>query len=219
MKKILLTGLVGEKANHEGLRELLHKNTPRLQRYCDVHGFELRILREPAPAGAGRHSGHPVWIKFGHYKETLQYELDDGDCVVWVDSDVVLVRADYDLTPKHNFVFSTEPRGTLNAGIMGWRKCAFSTRLISSVWNMLDEDILPGFPAGWVDQSGIITFLERLSVMEAFINVGFYPPYVNGTGKCELMPKEIYRKLVFRHFAGNLPIEWAWFNRPLAGDK
>lgn len=217
MKKILITGLVGEKAKHDGLKELHRKNLPRLRHYCDHWGFELVDIPSEPLKGAGRHSGHPTWLKFGHHLETLRLMHAPGTCVVWVDSDSVLVRGDYDLTPHSDFMFSREPRGTLNAGVMGWRIGDFSNRLISAVWNMNDEDILPGMPADWVDQSGIITFISKLTKFERWRHIGFYPPYVNCTGKCELMTEAIYRKMVIRHFAGNAPIEWSWFNHPLSG--
>lgn len=225
VKKILLTGLVGEKAKHDGLAELHRKNLSRLKLYADRWGFELVDFdgytdKQNGYQSPGRHKGSSVWIKLGfHQIVSHEHHLHNGDCVVWIDSDSVLVRGDYDLTPRKDFVFSREPRGTLNAGVMGWRVGDFSNRLISSTWNMLDEDILPGLPADWVDQSAIITFLSRLSRWERFRHVGYYPPYVNCTGKCELMPEAIYRKMVIRHFAGNLPIEWAWFNHPVRGIK
>lgn len=216
MKKILYTALVGNHLKHEGFCELFRRNEPRLKEYCHKWGFELRMLKqESAPEGAGRVSGHPVWIKFGFYNNQLRYELNDGDKCVWMDADTILLRSDFDLTPKKDFSISREPTGKISAGIMGWTKGEFSQRLIDSVWNGTDQDMLPGYPVNWCDQPVLFSALARLSKREQQEHVELWPKYLNGSGRCEGMHPEIYRRLVFRHFAGSRPIEWEWFNHPL----
>lgn len=216
MKKYLFTALVGEHLKHEGFCELFRRNEPRLREYCERWGFELRMVKwDSAPHGAGRISGHPVWTKFGFYNNQLRHEMNDGDCAVWVDADTILIRSDFDLTPTKDFAISREPSGRLCAGIMGWRKGKFSQALIDWVWNSKDEDMLLGYPRGWCDQPTLFAYLGKLSHQEQQDHVQIWPRYVNGTGNCEHMPPDIYKRLVFRHFAGAREIEWGWFNREL----
>lgn len=216
MRKIFFTALVGDYLKHEGYCELFERNRPRFQSYCDKWGFELRMIKvESAPTGAGRHSGNPTWIKFGHYREVLDKELDDGDCVFWCDADTILLRDDIDLTPKKDFAISREPTGKLNAGIIAWRKGQFSKLLIDFVWNGKDEDTLPGYPISWVDQPNLFSFLARLTHHQKKDHIEIWPSYYNGTGRAEGLPSEVYRRLIFRHFAGSRPIEWAWLREPL----
>lgn len=217
MRKILFTSLCGGKSSHDGLALLLKRNTPRLQDYCRKWGFELRIVNSEPPTDSGRQPGNPVWIKFGYYRSVLRGELSPGDIVAWVDSDTVLVRSDYDLTPSKDFAISMEPRGTWGAGVMAWRVSPFANSLIDTVWHMKDDDILPGLPLGWCDQPGIFTYLYSLSCWQHFRHVQIYPKFVNVTGRADLLPPEIFKHIVFRHFAGNIEIEWDWFKRPLKG--
>jgi len=216
MRKILFTALVGERLNHEGYSQLLERNSVRLKEYCDKWGFELRVIRcKSAPEGAGRISGHPVWIKFGYYNRFLKNDMADGDKVVWCDVDTILIRKDFDLTPQKDFSISREPSGRVSAGIMGWTKGDFSQRLIDWVWNAKDEDMLLGFPRGWIDQPTIFSFLASLTDSERQQHVQIWPNYVNGSGGCEDMTPDTYQNMVFRHFGGGREIEWGWFNHPL----
>jgi len=217
MKTLLVSAILENSLRDPDKLRLFRQNTPRLKEYCERWGYIPHIFeRESAPHGQARHDGNPCWIKFGFYKE-IYPSLDPGDAIIWIDCDTIQIRKDIDLTTKKDFSIGREPTEgmPLNAGIMSWKKCDFADGLIDAVWNMKEEQLLPGYPLGWCDQSAIFTFLSSLTDEEKEKHVEIWPTHVNGCGSCERMDREVYRNMVIRHFAGNRTIEWGFFNHPL----
>lgn len=109
---------------------LARQTAPRMQAFCDRHGY---VFRETRVSDPGR---QPVWMKIAALRQALD---EDHDIIVWIDVDAVIVRLDVDLRgvlpPGKDLGMvwhgsdSVMPNGVpahLNAGIMFVRPGAWA---------------------------------------------------------------------------------------------
>lgn len=124
---------------------LLDLTRPRLERYAELHGWELIVLTE-----ADAHGRPPTWAKVPLLADLLRrYPL-----VAFIDADAVIVDDSLDLATElrrrrdfylveHTHPAATDPPGievTANAGVMMLRATRWMQRFLAAVW--AQEDLI-----------------------------------------------------------------------------
>jgi len=80
----------------------------------------------------------PVFMKI----PLILNNLKKYDYVLWIDSDAIVINSNFDLkkliASGRNLYISEDFNG-INAGVMLWRKCEFSEKILGKIWDLYDE--------------------------------------------------------------------------------
>ena len=171
--------------------------------YAQLHGFEIEVLTEhdPLTTRAERKA-----LKLGHLRRLLQ----QSDFVLWLDSDVLILRQDICITGA---LFQDDVHGVVleqyterfnpNTGVWVWRNHPRAFELLDA----LESVVLPeGYL--WVDQARLMSVLGwQLQPWPHGVKPVHPSPFLQHTGwlSPEWNPISSTPEARFRHYAGMLP--------------
>ena len=207
MRKQLLTAAIGR---HESRFRELHDG--RFREYAAHWGFEYRPCFGPVDVSPHHHL---YWSKTRLIQDSLA-ELDDGDLVVWLDADILIVRGDVEVTTSKSLGITYDvwdpsnfPRtwkddqlfgaSRLNVGVLAVRNNALMRDLFQRAHANTMFDATP-----WPDQIALVHEMQRSTLQEMDQHFEIIPRCLNVTLGMSVPPEEIR----FRHFAGEFHLGW-----------
>lgn len=140
--------------NGSVFEQALRYAEPWHRAYCQRHGYEYRCLY--GGPSTRDHSGTPIyWAKVSRHVEAMN-SLADGDIVVWLDTDAVIVDPSVPLETAlpdgADFAAVKNKVGVYNAGAM-WTRVSNKAR---AYWNRVDAkgpQLVQGMKDQWTINS------------------------------------------------------------------
>lgn len=123
---------------------------PTIEKYCESNGFSCERF------DITDSKIHPYFMKIPLIMEGLK----EFDYVVWMDTDSFILNQKYDLkkllSSGKNLYISEDHNG-INCGVMIWRKCGFSQRILQRIMDLYEE--FKNHP--WGDQAALAHIIDE----------------------------------------------------------
>lgn len=141
MKKFFITI-----PNYPGTRQELYLkyNSPRIKKYCDMHGFKLieatpdKLTLPPVMVHPFNPRDDKRFARWWLCKLAIdQGIVNDGDIISYIDCDVFVAKLDQPLLTNKSFTYAIDSGNSHNTGVFSLKVNAFTKKLIKVI---LDQE-------------------------------------------------------------------------------
>jgi len=156
-------------------KEIVKYGVQTIRNYCLSNNYEF-VIDDEGKATVYDKSRDPPWFKI----KVLQKNLTDCDYCVWIDADSQILNPDKKIEylidtylKDKDILIGIEGRsGGINTGVMIWRNCDYSHKILERIWNN-EEDYRRDFheqsSLQWLLDHNVDNLQERLVALPPYL--------------------------------------------------